>query len=41
MKQKPPALHKEICQQVGLDSVLPLELYKIGGDNTWQTERKN
>lgn len=36
-KQKPPALHKEICQQAGLDSALPSALYKRGGDNTWRT----
>lgn len=36
-KQTPPALHKEICQQVGLDSALPSALYKRAGDSTWRT----
>ena len=36
-KQTPPALHREICQQVGLDSALPSALYKRAGDSTWRT----
>lgn len=39
-KQKPLALHKEICQPVGLDSVLPSGFYKTAEDSTWQTRNK-